>query len=949
MQNNALRSQIPFLLRQFYRLWDFILLVARRQRYHAGMVILALSGIILSVGLVTNASFFSEGVDRVILMQNLGEFSRVTGRPPFSTKVYIFPSTRSPLSLEDSEQVSQHIGDILASEVGLPLRHLGVEISSGTMLLQPEEGSDLYGQGMDYLGSIKAVNIADIAQHMAIDRGIALDEESSSGSVLDVWMHDRLAQEMGVDVNEEFIIRPDVTINPTPIRLAGIWHAAEPDEEFWFGDPDSQLEDSLLVRRDDYIRYVQPMVSSGSREASWYVILDESKMIPSESPNYLAGFQRGQSLIARFLPGVRLNMPPLDPLEDFVGRSTTLTIILMGYYLPAFAILLYFLLLISAIMAQWQRKEISILISRGMGIFGILNLTLMEQMLLFIIGYPFGIAFGLLIARIMGYTTSFLSFTWRSPLPVSIQGLSIPLTLVALGVSLVSRVWPILHINRQNIVSEGHEWARPSQGPFWYRYYLDFLLILPTYYAYSQMSNRGSLAGMIVSQPDDLYQDPLLIVVPALFVITASLVTMRLFSLVMRLLDSLAVRTPWLSIHLALRQLGRQSHEYISPLLLVIISLALGIYTLSMAASLDQWLVDRMYYRAGADITFLPMPLVEGVTYSDGNWVPAPKDFVEVEGVMDATRVGKYPSRITLAGGNEVRGHFMAIDRLDFPAVAWWRADLAREPLGGLMNRLASSPDAVLVSREFLTNNGLQIGDQLPIQVSATDYYKIRFQATIAGVFDYFPTVYEEQGFGVIGNMDQLTTLAGFTPIHEIWLTINPMASEADIRQALPGRVSVVPNIGKDARILVAQEEGKMERVGIFGTLTIGFLASAAMAVLGLLLYSNASLRERMYRFSVLHAVGLLHRQIVTQVVMEYTFLATFGALAGAFIGMEASRLFVPFFRFTGERGIPLPPLIPLTADQSMINLAIIFSVIIVSAEILIITSALRRRLERIR
>jgi hypothetical protein len=424
---------------------------------------------------------------------------------------------------------------------------------------------------------------------------------------------------------------------------------------------------------------------------------------------------------------------------------------------------------------------------------------------------------------------------------------------------------------------------------------------------------------------------------------------MRLFSFVMRLLDVLAIRTPWLSIHLALRQLGRQSHEYISPLLLVIIALAMGIYTLSMAASLDQWLVDRMYYRAGADITFLPMPLVEGVTYTDGNWVPAPQEFTKVEGVLSATRVGTYASRLTLPAGEEILGQFIAIDRLDFPIVAWWRSDLAQEPLGGLMNRLAISPDSILVSREFLTNNTLQIGDKIPIQVNATDYFKIRSLVTIVGVFDYFPTVYEEYGFAVIGNMDLLNTLSGFIPIHEIWLKINPRASEADIRKALPGTINVVPNIGQDARILIAQEEGKMERVGIFGTLTIGFLASAAMAILGLLLYSQASLRERMYRFSVLHAVGLLHRQIMTQVVMEYTFLAAFGALTGAFIGMLAARLFVPFFRFTGERGIPLPPLIPLTADQSMVNLAIIFSLIIVSAEVLTITSALRRRLERIR
>jgi hypothetical protein len=265
------------------------------------------------------------------------------------------------------------------------------------------------------------------------------------------------------------------------------------------------------------------------------------------------------------------------------------------------------------------------------------------------------------------------------------------------------------------------------------------------------------------------------------------------------------------------------------------------------------------------------------------------------------------------------------------------------------MNQLAGSPDSILVSREFLTDNTLRIGDQVSIQVAATDYLPIRYQATIAGVFNHFPTVYEEYGFGAVGNLEHLATTSGIIPTHEIWLKIDPKASEAEIRKALPGTVRVVPSMGQDARILISQEEAKFERVGIFGTLTIGFLASASMAILGLLIYSYASLRERMYRFSVLHAVGLLHRQIVAQVVMEYTFLAAFGALSGALIGIFTSRLFVPFFRFTGESGIPLPPLIPLMDDQSVLNLSIIFSLIIILAEVLTITSALRRRLERIR
>jgi hypothetical protein len=146
-------------------------LVARRQQFHRGLTLLALLGVILSVGLVTNASFFSQAVDRVILEQNLAEFSRVTGRPPFSTNVYVFPSQSNPLALQDAENISAQIGNALASEVGLPLRHIGLQVSSGTMLLQPMPGSDLYGEGRELLGSVSIIYIADVASHMA-DRDI---------------------------------------------------------------------------------------------------------------------------------------------------------------------------------------------------------------------------------------------------------------------------------------------------------------------------------------------------------------------------------------------------------------------------------------------------------------------------------------------------------------------------------------------------------------------------------------------------------------------------------------------------------------------------------------------------------------------------------------------------------------------------------------------------------
>ena len=125
-------------------------------------------------------------------------------------------------------------------------------------------------------------------------------------------------------------------------------------------------------------------------------------------------------------------------------------------------------------------------------------------------------------------------------------------------------------------------------------------------------------------------------------------------------------------------------------------------------------------------------------------------------------------------------------------------------------------------------------------------------------------------------------------------------------------------NYPVDARGNIAAAQGKMERVGIFGTLSIGFLASAIMAVLGLLLYSYASLQERAYRFAVLHAIGITTNQIVLQVIIEYAVLALFGALAGAVIGVVASQLFIPFFRFTGQMAAALPPLLPVIAEDQV-------------------------------
>src|SRR5690606_31473909 len=127
--------------------------------------------------------------------------------------------------------------------------------------------------------------------------------------------------------------------------------------------------------------------------------------------------------------------------------------------------------------------------------------------------------------------------------------------------------------------------------------------------------------------------------------------------------------------------------------------------------------------------------------------------------------------------------------------------------------------------------------------------------ARIVGVYEHFPTVYEDKET-VIGNLEYINSFFGVTMPHRIWLRLQPGATGADVlRSVATTGVSTIRVA--DAQAMINGEQAQMERVGVFGTLSVGFLAAAFMAALGLLTYSYSSLHERMFLFSVMRAIGL--------------------------------------------------------------------------------------------
>jgi putative ABC transport system permease protein len=889
-------------------------------------------------------------------------------------RVYALPGNQYPLSLEQARSLERHLEEIVVSETGLPLVSSRLYLETkGLTLFSGETGSPYGGaEGEDVLlrRDLYFLVLPGVAAHMDVVEGTAMEEGAeATGDEMAVWLHKSTADQMGISVGELFEIRDQGRNLAVPIRVAGLWRASNPQDSFWFSNPDLALRNKLVVREEDYGRLIEPLFNEQVGFVSWYLVLDERPLVPEQMEDYAEGFTEAFEAIGQFVPDSRVDGSPIDALSRAVERERNLTALLLVFSVPLMGFLLYFLALISTITLRWQRRETAIMVSRGLRPTQLLLVGLIEAAVIVGFGCVLGVLLGVRLAQLMGYTKSFMSFTWRDPLPVSNTAFSAPMLIVTVLATLTARLWPLIRSARTSVVSHERRRARAPEKPFWQRFYLDFALLIPVLYAYSQLAQEGTLVpdawaaqeatGWLATRAPDFVrdlvellrgsQDPLLFLVPALFALTCSLLLVRFFPTLMRLGDWIGGLGRKATFYLAFRQLARQSSQYTSALLLVISSLGLGAFMASMAVSLDKWLTDRVHYAVGSDVYIkqLPDPSVEDVadmSPSEGAWVLPITDYLEVPGVTHAARVGRYPVSISQGNSRPIKGTYIGLDRLDAPEVVFYREDFGRS-LGNLMNQLAPREDGVLLSELLAAENKYEIGDKLPVRLSLWfGLMSLETDFTVVGTFKYFPTVYEDRDGQptIIGNLDFVYEQIGAVLIHDIWLRIRPDANKAQMMEAVQ-EMGVHIHRWVDIRDEMAIEQARVERVGIFGTLTIGFLAAAVLSGIGLMVYNYASLQERLFRFTILRAVGLGLLQIVSQVGIEYVVLMVYGVAGGAAIGVLTSRLFIPFFQATDRSVLNPPMLLPLVAWEEIGRISGIFVGVLIVVQIAVIAAALRR------
>jgi putative ABC transport system permease protein len=924
-------------------------LALRRLRSRPALTLLSLLGVVLAVGLVSSVPVFAQAVSYLVLKNELTETIYSVRRPPLLIRLY-YERRPQPFPLAMVRDMEDRLAKLAAEKTGLTPQQRIHYVESPNLLLRPVPDGPQYLATDDKLvfRGFNLLVVGGVEQEMVISEGQSFAEASAENR-MPVWPHIEMCNALGFQVGEPYDLYLMSSDRPLPIYIAGVWSERDRVGPYWASLSMSR-SGIFLVRPDDYERMAQPLFPDGTGFSAWYFISDESALTLDKVNTFASGLEILPTVADNTLPTIKMDVSPIEPMRRYVVRRDSLGDLLVNFSLPAIGLLFYFLSLLSTVIVQFQREETAIMGGRGAGPVFLLGITTVETLLLIIAGTPLGLAAGWLMVQAMGQTSGFLTFVERPGFPASLNAVNLRLLVAALVVLIIARLLPTLGAARKSVVAHLRERGRPVNlsGPI--KLAVDVPLVLITAYAYRQLRMQEVPSLLRVDTKTDFLRDPLLLLAPLICVLTGALVLSHLFPVIMRPLDALSRRSPWLSVYMGVRRLYGQSGQYTSALFLVIICLSLGAFYSSIAMSVDQWVHDRTYYGVGADYTFKQGVVTESGSVVEasmsnsrqaGAWVLPISDYVGMEGVNNATRVGVFSARATTPRNAALRVRLMGIDRLTFPQVAFFRPDFAPAVLGDLLNRLGRVPNGLLVSRQFLKAHNVLEGQKLALDVtlgSATQ----KMEFTVAGAFDLWPTAYLKREETLVADLDYIFNQSGDPSQYGIWLNTEDGTSGLQLNELLQG-MGVLPIEVGDAQELLRKENERAERIGIFGVLSIGFVAGSVLSWLGLLVYTSASMQGRMQQIGVLKAIGVQTHETLLMEGVEYVGVILYGVIGGIVSGVVASLLFVPFFQFNVTAVTAVPPFLPLIDWPRIAWFAVIFAGALLLSEATILFQTTRK------
>lgn len=710
-----------------------------------------------------------------------------------------------------------------------------------------------------------------------------------------------------------------------PVKIVGFFEAnpGTTAEDWMYPPPFHRV---IFVDPSVYQSFLLEDLDFRARQYDMQWVFDFREVRAHDLPVLIEELESIESYAAERLPETGYWHSPLSFFRDFNARMSDVRSFILSLAVPTLVLALYYVTLIASLSFRRRETEIVVLLSRGAGRTQVVTSFLLEWLLVSGVSFIVSPFVGMAAARAVGASTGFLSFVDRQALSVALMPQAWWFALIASATGLLAGMIPTFGTFKYSIVTFKQERGRrQGKRPLWSRLYLDIILLAIAGFGYRDLTMQSRAAA----GQDILSNDPVFFLAPFVAVFGAGLLCLRLFPLIVGFAHWASVKFRGVVIQMTFRELHRNAQYYAPLILLIVLTVATGIYSASAARTLGENFEDQIYYRVGADLAVReqwhppqgggPVSTPEPVS---GRMEPPFYQRLDLAGVESAARV--FRARVGVSQGSTTlgRANMMAVVPREFAQTAWFRPDLAPSHFYNYLKLLQRHPEGVLVSQAAARSGDAELGDVLTIS-----YHGQRLQVYIVGTVRYWPGMFPDDGPFLVANLGHIQSYARLEP-YEVWYDL---AAGASVQELIDASVSlgVYATDFTYARGEVQELRREPYRMGFFGILSMGFVVSGLVTALGIFAYSLFSMHNRRVQFGSLRALGLSSRQLVSVLGLEHVTSFVVGLLAGVGVGLGTVRLFLPFLRDRAQELQAVPPFLIITEPVDLYRILIVLSVVL--------------------
>ncbi|MFM7678861.1 MAG: FtsX-like permease family protein, partial [Roseiflexaceae bacterium] len=163
---------------------------------------------------------------------------------------------------------------------------------------------------------------------------------------------------------------------------------------------------------------------------------------------------------------------------------------------------------------------------------------------------------------------------------------------------------------------------------------------------------------------------------------------------------------------------------------------------------------------------------------------------------------------------------------------------------------------------------------------------------------------------------------------YEIWLRHSTPETIASIQSvAYANNLRVLPYTPE---AFINAEVLQPQRQGLFGLLSVGFIATGGMSMIGLLAYTLLALRKRSVELGVLRAIGVSQQTLRSILGIEQCITIGFSTGMGVLIGSLTSLLYLPFLKVRDGSFPDTPPFLVQFAQTDTLLIVLTAGILMV-------------------